>query len=102
MEERVGGIVGNGVDALRVVAARHEVPEEEVYGFNRLGGVPAAVPVEDAVQSLSPQQVAYPYAVGGPLLGPLVVVPTLLFVGFLQGYRSPASASTPPKPDPVS
>src|SRR5215203_242412 len=51
-----------GVYALRIVAALHEVPEHEIYGFLHLGNVPPAVPVEDLVQALLAQQVASRHA----------------------------------------
>src|SRR5215207_559882 len=62
IEQGVGVIVGDGVYAIRIVAALHEVPEEEVDGFLHLGGVPLAVSVEDVVQPFSAQHVAGPDA----------------------------------------
>src|SRR5215212_4798670 len=70
IEQRVGILVGDGVHALRIVAALHEVLEEEVDGLLHLGGVPASIPVEDVVQSFPAQYVADPDAEqvpGGPL-----------------------------------
>ena len=62
VKECVGVVVGDGVYALRVVAALHEVPEHEIYGFLHLGNVPPAVPIEDLVQPSFAQQVASRHA----------------------------------------
>jgi hypothetical protein len=70
-EQPVGVVVGDGVDAVRVVAALLEVPEEEVDGRHDLGGIPPAVPVEDVVETFSAEHVARPDAkevTAGPLL----------------------------------
>src|SRR5215218_56285 len=71
IEESVGVIVGDGVYTIRIVAALHELPEEQVDSFLHLGSVPLAVSVEDVIQSFSAQHIAGPDAeqvAGGPLL----------------------------------
>jgi hypothetical protein len=70
-EQRVGVVVGYGVDALGVVAALVEFPEDHVYGRDHLGGVPPAVAVEDLVEPLPAEHVARAdaeHVAAGPLL----------------------------------
>src|ERR671921_2404758 len=71
VEQRVGIVVGDGVYAIRIVAALRELPEEEVDSLLDLGGVPAFIPVEDVVQSFPAKHIADPDAEqvpGRPLL----------------------------------